>query len=93
MFPPWLRLVARGTLAEGLAFPISYNILEALFVGSPGENILLFVELPSAPNANLHTENEVMFIVDKKKNQEKAITKFSSHVFESPTFKGSNNIW
>ena len=41
MFPLWLRLVARGTLAEGLAFPISYNILEALFVGSPGENILL----------------------------------------------------
>ena len=43
--------------------------------------------------ANLHTENEVMFIVDKKKKQEKAITKFSSHVFESPTFKGSNDIW
>ena len=42
MFPLWLLLVARGTLAEGLAFPISYNILEALFVGSPGENILLF---------------------------------------------------
>ena len=42
MFPLWLLLVARGTLAEGLAFPISYNILKALFVGSPGENILLF---------------------------------------------------
>ena len=28
--------------AVGLAFPISYNILEALFVGSPGENILPF---------------------------------------------------
>ena len=42
VFPLWLLLVARGTLAEGLAFPISYNILEALFVGSPGENILLF---------------------------------------------------
>ena len=40
MFPLRLLLVARGTLAEGLAFPISYNILEALFVGSPGENIL-----------------------------------------------------
>ena len=26
----------------------------------------------------------------QEKNQEKAITKFSSHVFESPTFKGSN---
>ena len=32
-----------------------------------------------------------MFIVDKKKKQEKAITKFSSQVFESPTFKGSND--
>ena len=42
MFPLRLLFVARGTLAEGLAFPISYNILEALFVGSPGENILLF---------------------------------------------------
>ena len=46
-----------------------------------------------ASKANLHTESEVMFIVDKKKTQEKAITKFSSHVFESPTFKGSNDIW
>ena len=27
----------------------------------------------------------------RKKKQEKAITKFSSHVFESPTFKGSND--
>ena len=26
MFPLWLLLVARGTLAEGLAFPISYNL-------------------------------------------------------------------
>ena len=26
-----------------------------------------------------------------RKKQEKAITKFSSHVFESPTFKGSND--
>ena len=42
--------------------------------------------------ANLHAGNEVTFIVDKKKNQEKAITKFSPHVFESPTFKGSNDI-
>ena len=33
-----------------------------------------------------------MFVVDKKKKQEKAITKFSSHVFESPTFKGSNDM-
>ena len=38
--------------------------------------------------ANLHTKNEVKFIVDKKKNEEKAITKFSPHVFKSPTFKG-----
>ena len=50
MFPLWLLLVARGTLAEGLAFPISYNILEALFVGSPGENILLFS--PGIPSNN-----------------------------------------
>ena len=28
---------------------------------------------------------------NKKKNQEKAITKFSPHVFESATFKGSND--
>ena len=35
--------------------------------------------------ANLHTENEVKFIVDKKKNEEKAITKFSLHVLESST--------
>ena len=41
--------------------------------------------------ANLHTENEVTFIVDKKKTQEKAINKFSPHVFEIPTFKGSND--
>ena len=48
MFPLRLLLVARGTLAEGLAFPISYNILEALFVISRGENILLFSpEIPS----------------------------------------------
>jgi len=33
----------------------------------------------------------VTFIVDKKKNEEKAITKFSPHVFESPTLKGSND--
>ena len=45
VFPLWLLLVARGTIAEGLAFPISYNILEALFVGSPGENILLFLSV------------------------------------------------
>ena len=43
-----------------------------------------------ASKANLHTESEVTFIVDKKKAQEQAITKFSPHVFESPTFKGSN---
>ena len=48
MFSLRLLLVARGTLAEGLAFPISYNILEALFVGSPGENILQF-DLNSYP--------------------------------------------
>ena len=44
-----------------------------------------------ASKANLHTESEVTFIVDKKKTQEKAITKFSPHVFASPTFKGSND--
>ena len=27
----------------------------------------------------------------QEKNQEKAITKFSPHVFESPIFKGSND--
>ena len=37
------------------------------------------------------TESEITFIVDKKKTQEKAITKFSPHVFESLTFKGSND--
>ena len=45
-----------------------------------------------ASKANLHTENEVTFIVDKKKTQGKAITKFSPHVFKRPTFKGSNDI-
>ena len=56
MFPLWLLLVARGTLAEGLAFPISYNILEALFVGSPGENILryMLVEKSSVMIINKH---------------------------------------
>ena len=28
-----------------------------------------------------------------KKNQEKAITKFSPHVFKSPTFNGSNDSY
>ena len=43
---------------------------------------------------NLHTENEVTYIVDmKKENQEKAITKFSPHVFKSPTFNGSNDSY
>ena len=37
---------------------------------------------------NLHTENEVTFIVDKKKNQERAITKFSPHVSEVQHLKG-----
>ena len=50
-----------------------------------------YISCQFVETANLHTENEVMFFVDKKKNQEKAITKFSSHVFESPTFKGSND--
>ena len=45
-----------------------------------------------APHTNLHAENEVTFIVDKKKTQGKAITKFSPHVFKRPTFKGSNDI-
>ena len=27
------------------------------------------------------------------RRQEKAITKFSPHVFKSPTFQGSNDIW
>lgn len=50
MFPLWLLLVARGMLAKGLAFPISYNTLDALFVGSPGESILLFS--PGIPSNN-----------------------------------------
>ena len=52
VFPsePCFLLVARGTLAEGLAYPISYNILEALLVGSPGGNILLFS--PGIPSNN-----------------------------------------
>ena len=31
-------------------------------------------------------------IIKKKKKQEKAITKFSPHVFKCPTFKRSNDI-
>ena len=50
-----------------------------------------FVE-NNASKANLHTETEVTFIVDKKKTQGKAITKFSPNVFKRPTFKGSNDI-
>ena len=47
-----------------------------------------------ASKANLHTENEVTYIVDmRKENQEKAITKFSPHVFKSPTFNGSNDSY
>ena len=46
-----------------------------------------------AAKANLHTENEVTYIVDKKKKTEKAITKFSPHVFESQTFNGSNDSY
>ena len=49
--------------------------------------------LNDTSKANLHTENEVTFIIDKKKTQEKAITKFSSQVFESPKFEGSNDFW
>ena len=48
-----------------------------------------FVELTA--KANLHTKNEVTFIVDKKKTQGKAITKFSPDVFKRPTFKGCND--
>ena len=44
-----------------------------------------------ASKANLHKENEVTFIVGQEKKEEKAITKFSPHVFESATFKGSND--
>ena len=52
-----------------------------------------FVET-DACKANLHTENEVTYIVDKKKKKtEKAITKFSPHVFESQTFNGSNDSY
>ena len=43
-----------------------------------------FVET-DASKANLHTENEVKFIVDKKKNAEKAISKFSLLDFEIST--------
>ena len=50
-----------------------------------------FVET-DASKANLRTENEVTYIVDKKKKTttktEKAIAKFSPHVFESQTFNG-----
>ena len=41
--------------------------------------------------ANLHMDNKVTFIVDTKKTQEKATSKFPPHVFKSPTFKGSND--
>ena len=56
-----------------------------------------FVET-DASKANLHTENEVTYIVDKKKEQEKkktekAIAKFSPHVFESQTFNGSHDSY
>ena len=37
---------------------------------------------------NLHACGECSHV---HRRQEKAITKFSSHVFESPTFKGSND--
>ena len=48
--------------------------------------------LKQRTKANLHTKNEVTFIVVKKKTQGKAITKFSPDVFKRPTFKGSNDI-
>ena len=48
--------------------------------------------LKQRTKANLHTKKEVTFIVDKKKTQGKAITKFSPDVFKRPTFKGSNDI-
>ena len=43
MIAPTLQ-VATYSLPPRLAFPIPYNIFEALFVGSPGENILLSVQ-------------------------------------------------
>ena len=41
--------------------------------------------------ANLHMDNKVTFIVDTKETQEKATSKFSPHVFKSPTLKESND--
>ena len=38
--------------------------------------------------ANLHMDNKVTFIVNTKATQEKATSKFSPHVFKSPTLKG-----
>ena len=71
----------KGILSDGSCFSVERRVI------FPLRNM----KCKDASKANLHTESEVTFIVEKKKTQEKAITKFSPHVFESPKFKGSND--
>ena len=69
-------------LSHGLCFYVERRVI------FPLRN----VKCKQHTKANLHTENEVTFIVDKKKTHGNAITKFSPHVLKRPTFKESNDI-
>ena len=83
----------KGILRHGLCFSVERRVIFPLRNVKCIVRIIFLVNLLKQPSkANLHMKNEVTFIVDKKKTKGKAITKFSPHVFERPTFKRSNDI-
>ena len=87
----------KGILSDGLCFSVERRVIFPLRNVKCKDYIqLYYISCQFVETTHLKliclTENEVTFIVDKKKTQGKAITKFSPHVFKRPTFKGSNDI-